>query len=79
MTLIDYKLKLIHITKTMDCANMTIVECIRYAILSNKVDIADAMAKAFNSIRIGAKSPTPVRAAAPIPGICPIYILSTIL
>ena len=47
MTLIDYKLKLIHITKTMDCANMTIVECIRYAILSNKVDIADAMAKAF--------------------------------
>jgi len=28
-----------------------------------------SMAKAFSSIRIGVKSPTPVSAAAPIPGI----------
>lgn len=31
----------------MDCVNMTLTECLRYAILNQKVDVADKMAKNF--------------------------------
>ena len=37
------------------------------------------IANALISISIGVNNPTPVKAFAPIPGIWPIYILSTIL
>ena len=47
VALIDYKLKLIHSLKEQDCTNMTVTECIRYAILHNKLDLADSMAKNF--------------------------------
>ena len=36
-------------------------------------------AKADTIIIIGKQTPSPVNAAAPSPGMCPIYILSTIL
>ena len=32
----------------------------------------DSIANAFINIKIGANKPTPVSAAAPIPGICPM-------
>lgn len=45
--LIDFKLQLCSSLKKMDCVNLTLVECLRYAIVNQKVDVADKMAKSF--------------------------------
>lgn len=47
MKLIDFKLQLISSLKKEDCSNLTLTECLHYAILNQKVDIADKMAKTF--------------------------------
>ena len=47
LALIDFKVKLIAATKSMECANLSVIACMRYAISVNCVSVADSMAKAF--------------------------------
>ena len=46
---------------------------------SGEPPIPNKFAKAVMMVRMGKVMPTPVRASAPTPGICPRYIRSTTL
>ena len=47
MKLLEYKGKLVGQTKSEECWNLPLLETLRFAILHNRVEVADAMAGAF--------------------------------
>ena len=47
LALIDFKSKLVRLTKEETCVNLTLVQLLRYAVLKSHVEVADAMAKTF--------------------------------
>ena len=47
MKLMDFQMKLVSQTKLENCLNMPLLETMRFAIMNNRVEMADSMASAF--------------------------------